>query len=80
MFVIIKCLIFTEKTTRLLEVNKQYVFDVRPNLKKPQVRFLIEKRFSVQVCAINTHRKPRKKRRGKVSSCFLPSCKRLLLH
>lgn len=79
MFRIIKRPVFTEKATRLLEKNQQYVFDVDPNLTKPQVRFLIEKRFSVRILAINAHRTPPKKRRGKVLRGFLPTFKRVIV-
>jgi len=76
---IIKRPVFTEKTTRLLEKSGQYVFDVDPSLTKPRIRFLIEKRFSVRVSTINVHRIPRKKRRGRISSGFIPTLKRVIV-
>jgi ribosomal protein L23 len=79
MFKIIKCLVFTEKATRLLEKSGQYVFDVDSNLTKSQVRFLIEKRFSVRVFMINLHCIPSKKCRGRISSGFLPVFKRAIV-
>jgi large subunit ribosomal protein L2 len=79
MFGIIKRPIFTEKTTRLLEKNQQYVFDVDRSLTKPQVRFLIEKRFLVHILRINTHCIPPKKRRGGVSKGLLPIFKRVIV-
>jgi large subunit ribosomal protein L23 len=79
MFKIIKRPVFTEKATRLLEKSGQYVFDVDSNLTKPQVRFLIEKRFSVRVSTVNLHRIPPKKRRGGISSGFLPVFKRAIV-
>jgi large subunit ribosomal protein L23 len=79
MFTIIKRPVFTEKATRLFDLNKQYVFDVDLSLTKPQIRFLIEKRFSVQVSVVNTHRIPGKKRRGRVSGRSRPSFKRVIV-
>jgi large subunit ribosomal protein L2 len=79
MFGIIKRPVFTDKATRLLEIDRQYTFDVEPSLTKPKIRVLIEKRFSVQVRTINTHRNPRKKRRGRISGCFLPRSKRVII-
>jgi large subunit ribosomal protein L23 len=76
---IIKRPVFTEKTTRLLEKSGQYAFDVDPILTKPRIRFLIEKRFSVRVSAINVHRIPSKKRRGGISSGFTPTLKRVFV-
>jgi large subunit ribosomal protein L23 len=76
---IIKRPVFTEKTTRLLEKNGQYVFDVDPSLTKPRIRFLIEKRFSVRISTINVHCIPPKKRRGGVSSGFIPALKRVIV-
>jgi large subunit ribosomal protein L23 len=79
MFRIIKSQVFTEKTTRLLEKNGQYVFDVDPTLTKPRIRFLIEKRFLVRVSTVNVHRIPPKKRRGGISGGFLPVLKRAIV-
>ena len=79
MFKIIKCLVFTEKATRLLEKSGQYVFDVDSNLTKSQVRFLIEKRFSVRVFTINLHCIPFKKCRGRISSGFILVFKRVIV-
>jgi large subunit ribosomal protein L23 len=79
MFGIIKRPVFTEKTTRLLEKNGQYVFDVDPSLTKPRIRFLIEKRFSVRVSTVNVHRLPIKKRRGRISSGSIPAVKRAIV-
>jgi large subunit ribosomal protein L23 len=76
MFRIIKCPIFTEKTTRLF-AHKKYVFDVDPSLTKPQIRALIEKRFSVRVRTVNTHR--RSKRRGRISNGSRLSFKRIII-
>ena len=69
MFRIIKYPVFTEKTTRLLEKAGQYVFDVDSILTKPQIRFLIEKRFLVRVSIINVHCIPLKKCHSRI---FLP--------
>lgn len=79
MFRIIKCLVFTEKATRLLEKSGQYVFDVDSTLTKSRVRFLIEKRFSVRIFTINLHCIPFKKCRGRISDGFLLVFKRAIV-
>jgi len=59
---IIKNPVLTEKTTRILELNNQHVFDVDNNLTKTQIRLLIEKIFLVKVVNVHTQRKRRVKR------------------
>jgi large subunit ribosomal protein L23 len=52
----------TEKATYLMEENK-YVFKVKPQATKPQIKAAIENLFEVQVVKVNTMRPPRQKRR-----------------
>lgn len=54
---LVKNVVLTEKTVRLIE-NNQYTFDVDPKLTKPQIKKLIEDFFKVKVSSINTHRLP----------------------
>ncbi len=54
--------IVTEKATLQLEDNK-YVFDVRPQATKPEIKAAIELLFDVKVTRVNTARMPRKKKR-----------------
>lgn len=56
---LIKNVVLTEKSVRLIE-NNQYTFDVDRKLTKPQIRKLIEDFFNLKVSAINTHILPRK--------------------
>nr|ANB40196.1 ribosomal protein L23 [Koshicola spirodelophila] len=59
---LIKYPVLNYKTVRLLEQNKQYVFDVDIRLTKPIIKKLFEDYFGVEIIDINTHIKPRKKR------------------
>ena len=59
---IIKRPIFTVKTTYLIEKFNRYVFEIDVKITKPQIRFLIEKIFFVNVCSVNTYRRAYKKR------------------
>jgi large subunit ribosomal protein L23 len=54
--------LITEKATLLLE-NNQYVFEVAPKAKKPDIKAAIESLFDVKVTGISTVNLPRKKRR-----------------
>lgn len=54
--------IVTEKATLQLEDNK-YVFDVRPQATKPEIKAAIESLFDVKVTGVNTARMPRKRKR-----------------
>lgn len=54
--------IVTEKATLQLEDNK-YVFDVRPEATKPEIKAAIELLFDVKVTRVNTARMPRKHKR-----------------
>jgi large subunit ribosomal protein L23 len=62
---VIKRPIFTLKTTYLVEKFNRYVFEVEAKLTKPQIRWIIEKMFSVNVLSVNTYRKKYKKRFSK---------------
>jgi large subunit ribosomal protein L23 len=52
----------TEKATYLMEENK-YVFKVKPQASKPQIKAAIENLFEVEVAKVNTMKPPRQKRR-----------------
>jgi large subunit ribosomal protein L23 len=54
--------IVTEKATYLMEENK-YVFQVKPQATKPQIKAAIESLFEVEVVKVNTMKPPRQKRR-----------------
>ena len=57
--------VFTIKTTYLVEKFNHYVFEVERTISKPQIRFIIEKVFSVSVHSVNTYRQTYKKRFSK---------------
>lgn len=54
--------IVTEKATLQLEDNK-YVFDVRPQATKPEIKAAIEFLFDVKVTDVNTANMPKKSKR-----------------
>ncbi len=54
--------IVTEKGTRIAE-NAQYAFEVSKDANKAMVREAVEKRFGVNVLAVNVMRMPGKTRR-----------------
>jgi large subunit ribosomal protein L23 len=56
----IKRVIVTQKSTTLLE-SERYTFDVDVQLKKTDIKALVEDLYGVQVLSVNTHRLPRKK-------------------
>ena len=70
--------IITEKATLLLEQNK-YVFDVRIQATKPDIKAAVEALFDVEVTKVNTHRPPRKKRRVGRFMGYKPHYKRAIV-
>ena len=54
----IKHLVSTEKTTRILEIYNQYIFEIDWNLTKIQICWIVGKIFVVPVQNINTLRLP----------------------
>jgi len=75
----VKSLVFTEKTTRLIEKYDSYTFDVDPRLTKPQIRQFFESVFKVKVLSVNTHRPPRQKRRLGSSQGYKTQYKRAIV-
>merc|ERR1711933_376039 len=53
---ILKRLIFTEKSSRLLERHNKYTFEVDSFITKIQIRWIVEKIFRVPVRSVNTLR------------------------
>ena len=58
----IQRVVVTEKTAALLE-DQRYTFDVDVNLKKTDIKSLIQDFYNVKVVSVNTHRLPRRKSR-----------------
>lgn len=79
MIELFKKLVRTEKSVRLTEKYNQYTFDVDVKLTKPQIKKLSEEFFNVEVLSVNTHRRPRKKRRLGMSQGYKPSRKRVII-
>ncbi len=75
---LIKQLVLTEKSTRLLE-NNQLTFQVDLRLTKPQIKKLIEEMYQVKVVAVNTHRPPHKKKRFRLAEGFQTVYKRAVV-
>ncbi|MFM1841915.1 MAG: hypothetical protein RLZZ490_651 [Cyanobacteriota bacterium] len=70
--------IVTEKATLQLEDNK-YVFDVRPQATKPEIKAAIEMLFDVKVTRVNTARMPRKSKRVGRFAGFKAQVKRAIV-
>ena len=79
MIELFKNFVQTEKSVRLAEKYDQYTFDVDVKLTKPQIKKISQDIFSVEVLSVNTHRRPRKKRRLGLSQGYKPSRKRVII-
>lgn len=56
--------ILTEKALRLKDMQNQYIFKVTPGANKIEIKYAIEKRFSVKVLSIRTENvKPKSRQR-----------------
>lgn len=56
--------ILTEKALRLKDMQNQYIFKVIPDANKIEIKYAIEKRFSVKVQSIRTENvKPKPRQR-----------------
>ena len=55
-------LLFTEKTTLLLETNK-YTFEVDPKLTKTRIRYFFAKFYDLKIKKINTRQVPPSRKR-----------------
>ncbi|MGM0574940.1 MAG: 50S ribosomal protein L23 [Myxococcota bacterium] len=54
LYSILKRPVITEKTNRLREENNQYVFEVKPDTNKVDIRRAVEALFSVRVTDVRT--------------------------
>lgn len=52
--------IVNQKSTTLLESGR-YTFEVAVELKKTEIKTLVENFYGVRILSVNTHRLPRKK-------------------
>lgn len=68
MLSMIKRPIFTPKTTYLIEIFNQYVFEVDSKITKPQIRLVIEEIFSVDVTSVNTYNRKYKNKGGSLTN------------
>ena len=60
---IIQQVLLTEKGTTLKEKANQYLFKVRPDANKIEIRQAVEKLFKVKVTRVNTMNRPGKQKR-----------------
>ena len=51
---ILRAQLRTEKSTAILEPQRQYLFAVTPDANKIKIKHAIEQRFKVKVSAVNT--------------------------
>ncbi len=59
--------VVSEKSTVLAEKNRQFVFKVRKDAKKPEIKQAIEKLFNVAVISVQVNNvKSKVKRRGQI--------------
>jgi len=75
---LVKYPIQTGKSFRLTE-KSQYTFDVDLKLNKLQIKELIQDLFNVNVIAVNTHRRPKKKKVLGASKGYRSSYKRAII-
>jgi len=61
---IVKCVLVTEKATRMIEFENKLVFEVAKSATKPMLRLLIEGQFSKPIKAINIYNNIRGKKRA----------------
>ena len=60
----------SEKSTRLADKHKQFVFEVRPDASKPLIKQAVEKMFNVKVERITVlNAQGKVKRHGRTSGC-----------
>lgn len=75
--------VLTEKALRLGEENNEYVFRVAPDANKIEIKYAVEKRFSVtveKVRTLNVKPKPRQRftKTGRVSG-YTPHWKKAIV-
>lgn len=75
--------LLSEKALRLKDLQNQYLFKVAPNANKIEIKYAIEKRFSVKVKSVRTENvksKPRQRftRGGRVQG-FTSSWKKAIV-
>ena len=71
--------VLTEKSNKLLEKANQYVFLVKKDATKPQIKAAVEKIFSVKVAGVNTIVRKGKKRVFRGHSAILQDTKRAIV-
>jgi large subunit ribosomal protein L23 len=79
MIELFKNYVLTEKSCRLVDKYNQYTFDVDVKLTKPQIKKLTQDLFKVEVLSVNTHLRPRKKKRLGMSQGYKPALKRVII-
>jgi len=65
---LIETIIMTEKATLLADSHNRYVFRVRPQATKPQIKRAIEQLFRKKVVAVNTANYSGKTRRQRTAA------------
>ncbi|MEJ2633788.1 MAG: 50S ribosomal protein L23 [Calditrichia bacterium] len=75
--------VLTEKALRLKDTNNDYVFEADRNANKIEIKYAIEKRFSVKVKSIRTlNVKPKPRQRftkGGTVTGFTPRWKKVIV-
>ncbi len=65
---IIQKVVLTEKGARLSEAENKYIFNVRPDANKAEIKQAVEELFKVKVSAVNTLKRQGKNKRERTSS------------
>ncbi len=65
---VVQKVVLTEKGTRLSESENKYIFNVRPDANKAEIKQAIEELFKVKVSAVNTMKRQGKNKRERTAS------------
>jgi len=65
---VIQKVVLTEKGTRIAEEENKYIFNVRPDANKAEIKQAVEELFKVKVSAVNTMKRQGKNKRERTAS------------
>ncbi len=65
---VIQKVVLTEKGARLSETENKYIFNVRPDANKAEIKQAVEELFKVKVRAVNTMKRLGKNKRERTAS------------
>ncbi len=65
---VIQKVVLTEKGARLSEEENKYIFNVRPDANKAEIKQAVEELFKVKVSTVNTMKRQGKNKRERTAS------------